>query len=157
MRRTDKEITDRAIMQRIISQSQICRLGLAHGNTPYVLPVSFGYDDESLYFHTAREGRKIEFLTANPTVCVEFEHDVRLVPHDTSPCKWTFSFQSVIGYGRVQELTDAADKLAGLNRIMRHYSGREWPLDGENLDAIRVWRVPLENLTGKQSRDKLGL
>ena len=137
MRRTDKEITDRAIMQQIIAQCQICRLGLAHENVPYVLPVSFGYDDGALYFHTAREGRKIEFLTANPTVCIEFEHDVRLVPHDTSPCKWTFSFQSVIGYGRVQELTDAADKAAGLNQIMRHYSGREWPMDRENLDAIR--------------------
>ena len=156
MRRTDKEITDRAIMQRIIEQCQVCRLGLAHENIPYVLPVSFGYADGTLYFHTACEGRKIEFLTANPTVCVEFEHDVRLVPHDTSPCKWTFSFQSVIGYGRVHELTDAASKAAGLNQIMRHYSGREWPMDGENLDSIRVWKVAIEHLTGKQSKDKLG-
>lgn len=157
MRRTDKEITDRSIMGQVIQQCQVCRLGLAYENTPYVLPVSFGYDDETLYFHTAREGRKIEFLTANPNVCVEFEHDVRLVPHDTSPCKWTFSFQSVIGYGRVQELTDPANKVAGLNQIMRHYSGREWPMDGENLDAIRVWKVAIENLTGKQSKDKLGV
>jgi nitroimidazol reductase NimA-like FMN-containing flavoprotein (pyridoxamine 5'-phosphate oxidase superfamily) len=155
MRRADKEITDRRLISQIIEQCQVCRLGLAKGDTPYLLPVSFGYDGQAVYFHTAREGRKIEFLTANPTVCFEFEHDVRLVTHDSSPCKWTFSFQSVIGYGTVLELTDADERVAGLAQIVKHYSGREWAMGGENLEAIRVWKISIESLTGKQSKDKV--
>jgi len=85
MRRTDKEITERVLMSEIINKAQVCRLGLAMGNTPYVLPVSFGYDGQAIYFHTAPEGRKITFLAANPQVCVEFEHGVEVVRHDSNP------------------------------------------------------------------------
>jgi hypothetical protein len=154
MRRTDKEISDQKLISQIIENAQICRLGLAKDNIPYVLPVSFGYDGTAIYFHTAREGRKIEFMTANDRVCLEFEHGVQLIRNDNNPCKWTFSFQSVIGYGRVRELTELPERTAGLNQIMKHYSGRDWPFTAEDIEAIRVWRIALESLTGKQSKDK---
>ncbi len=155
MRRTDKEITDPALMSLIMDQAQICRLGLAQDNVPYVLPVSFGHDGKAIYFHTAKEGRKIDFMTANDRVCFEFEHGVQLIRNDSNPCKWTFSFQSVIGYGTVRELTALPEKRDGLNHVMKHYSGREWPFTREDLETIRVWRIGIESLTGKQSKDKM--
>ena len=154
MRRTDKEITDQELISRVIQNAQVCRLGLARDNIPYILPVSFGYDGEAIYFHTAKEGRKIEFLTAKNRLCFEFEHDVRVITNDSNPCKWTFSFQSVIGYGYVQELTEIPSKIDGLNKVMRHYSGRDWTFSEENFEAIKVWRITIESLTGKQSKDK---
>lgn len=154
MLRTDKEITDRVLMSQIINNAQVCRLGLAMGNTPYILPVSFGYDGTAIYFHTATEGRKITFLAANPQVCFEFEHGVELIRHESDPCKWTFSFQSVIGYGTVVELTSATEKINGVNHIMRHYSGRAWPIRAQDVEHTRVWRIAIESLTGKQSKDK---
>ncbi len=154
MRRTDKEITDQTLISQIIEKAQICRLGLAKDNIPYVLPVSFGFDGTAIYFHTAKEGRKIDFMTANDQVCFEFEHGVQLIRNESNPCKWTFSFQSVIGYGTVRELTDLPEKTAGLNQMMTHYSGRAWPFTREDLGAIRVWRIAIERLTGKQSKDK---
>ena len=154
MRRTDKEITDQTLISQIIEKAQICRLGLAKDNIPYVLPVSFGFDGTAIYFHTAKEGRKIDFMTANDQVCFEFEHGVQLIRNESNPCKWTFSFQSVIGYGTVRELTDLPEKTAGLNQIMTHYSGRAWPFTRDDLGAIRVWRIAIERLTGKQSKDK---
>jgi uncharacterized protein len=141
-------------MAQIITQAQVCRLGLAMDNTPYVLPVSFGYDGKAIYFHTATEGRKLVFLAANNRVCFEFEHDVHVVRHDSNPCKWTFSFQSVIGYGTVLELTEPTEKLDGLNHIMHHYSGRDWPISTTDTVDIRVWKIAIESLTGKQSKDK---
>ena len=155
MRRTDKEITDQELISQIIEQAQVCRLGLAKDNIPYILPVSFGYDGMAIYFHTAREGRKIEFMTANDRVCFEFEHGVQLIRNDSNPCKWTFSFQSVIGYGTVRELTGLSERTAGLNQMMKHYSGRDWPFTAEDIQAIRVWRIAIDSLTGKQSKDKL--
>jgi nitroimidazol reductase NimA-like FMN-containing flavoprotein (pyridoxamine 5'-phosphate oxidase superfamily) len=155
MRRTDKEITDPTLLSLIVTQAQVCHLGLAKDNIPYVLPVSFGYDGTAIYFHTAKEGRKIDFMTANERVCFEFEHGVQLVRDDTNPCKWTFSFQSVIGYGTVHELTGLSEKRDGLNQMMKHYSGREWPFTREDLETIRVWRIEIESLTGKQSKDKI--
>ncbi|MBP1779025.1 MAG: Pyridoxamine 5-phosphate oxidase, partial [candidate division NC10 bacterium] len=42
----------------------------------------------------------------------------------------------------------------GLNHIMRHYSGRAWPITAPEVEDIRVWRIAIESLTGKQSKDK---
>ena len=154
MRRTDKEITDQTLIAQIIEKAQIFRLGLAKDNIPYVLPVSFGFDGTAIYFHTAKEGRKIDFMAANDQICFEFEHGVQLIRNESNPCKWTFSFQSVIGYGTVRELTDLPEKTAGLNHLMKHYSGREWPFTRDDLEAIRVWSIAIESLTGKQSKDK---
>jgi len=159
MRRVDKEITDHQVIAGIIENSQVCRLGLAKDNIPYILPVSFGYDGAALYFHTAREGRKIDFIAANPRVCFELEHDCRVVPHEKNACNWTASFRSVIGYGTVRELLDPAEKSAGLQQIMQHYApapapAQEWTFDGGGMAATRVWKITIESVSGKQSKDK---
>ena len=64
MRRMDKEITDQDLISQVIHNAQVCRLGLAKDNIPHILPVSFGYDGKGIYFPTAKEGQKIEFLSA---------------------------------------------------------------------------------------------
>ena len=154
MRRDDKEITDPELVWQIIGNCQVCRLALAKDNVPYIVPVAFGVDGEAIYFHTAREGSKLEFIAANDLVCVEFEHGVELKTSDSSPCRWTFSFQSVIGYGRVRELTGHDAKVAGLDRIMAHYSDRPWEYRDTTLKNVRVWKLTIESLSGKQSKDK---
>jgi nitroimidazol reductase NimA-like FMN-containing flavoprotein (pyridoxamine 5'-phosphate oxidase superfamily) len=154
MRRSDREITDLETIHEIVRGCLICRLGLAVDGEPYVVPISFGFDGESVFFHTAATGRKIEMMAANPRVCVQFERNVELVTDDEEACAWTFRFESVIGFGAVTELVDDKDKILGLNRIMKHYSGRDWSFEGPSMSATRVWRVDLEILTGKRSEDK---
>ncbi len=154
MRRTDKEITDLGTIHDIVRGCLVCRLGLAVGGEPYVVPVSFGFDGEAVYFHTARQGKKIEMMAANPRVCVQFERNVELVTNDEDACSWTFRYESVIGFGTVTELVGEKQKILGLNRILKHYSGRDWSYGGPPMDATRVWRVDLEILTGKRSEKK---
>jgi uncharacterized protein len=154
MRRTDKEITNRSEIDGIIRGSTVCRLAFAVGDEPYVVPVSFGYDGQSLYFHTAGTGRKIDCIAANNRVCFELERNVELVTHPEKACKWSFSFESVIGYGTVHELESSEDRAAGLNQIMVHYSGREWELDPSILATTRVWRVEILSVTGKWATQK---
>jgi nitroimidazol reductase NimA-like FMN-containing flavoprotein (pyridoxamine 5'-phosphate oxidase superfamily) len=156
MRRKDKEIQDRELVSQVIKSCQVCRLGLARDDVPYIVPVSFGYDGQAIYFHTAREGKKLDYIAANNAVCFEFEHGVQVVPHDSDPCKWSFSFQSVIGNGRIHELVAREDKIEGLNHVMRQYSGREWAFGDKTLDAVRVWKITIETISGKQTADKAG-
>jgi nitroimidazol reductase NimA-like FMN-containing flavoprotein (pyridoxamine 5'-phosphate oxidase superfamily) len=154
MRRKDREIQDRELISRIIRSCQVCRLGLAKDDAPYIVPVSFGYDGRAVYFHTAREGKKIDYITANNAVCFEFEHGVELVSDETDPCKWTFSYQSVIGYGKIHELVTGKEKAEGLHQIMEQYSGQEWVFGEKMLNNIRVWKITIETITGKQSKNK---
>ena len=151
MRRSDREVTDLASIHAIVDACLVCRVGLAVDGEPYVVPVSFGFDGESVYFHTALDGRKIDMMAANPRVCVQFERGVELVTDPEDACAWTFHYESVIGFGSVVELIDEPDKSRGLNQIMKHYSGRDWVLDPARLASTRVWRVDLDELTGKRS------
>jgi nitroimidazol reductase NimA-like FMN-containing flavoprotein (pyridoxamine 5'-phosphate oxidase superfamily) len=154
MRRSDREITDLETIHAIVRGCEVCRLGLAVGGEPYVVPVSFGFDGEAVYFHTASSGRKIEMMTANPRICVQFERDVKLVDDADRACSWTVHYESVIGFGAVRELVESTQKTRGLNQIMQHYSGRSWDLDERSLASTRVWRVDLDGLTGKRSGPK---
>mgnify|MGYP001823342182 FL=1 len=152
MRRKDREILDRELISAIIRDCQVCRLGLARNNVPYIVPVSFGFDGQAIYFHTAREGKKIDYIQANSAVCFEFERGVQLVRDDASPCNWSFHYQSVVGQGHIYELETVGDKTHALNRVMAQYSGREWEFGPDRLDTIRVWKIEIEAITGKQSQ-----
>jgi len=154
MRRSDREITDLETIHEIVRGCLICRLGLAVDGEPYVVPISFGFDGESVFFHTAATGKKIEMMAANPRVCVQFERNVELVRDEQDACAWTFRYESVIGFGTVTELAGEREKTLGLNRIMKHYSGRDWSFTGPSMLATRVWRIDLDILTGKRSEHK---
>ncbi len=154
MRRSDKEINDLEKIHEIVQKCQICRLGLAVDGEPYVVPISFGFDGEAVFFHTSKHGKKIDMMTANPRVCVQFENNVELITDDEDACSWTFTFESVIGFGSVTELVEKRDKTQGLNRIMKHYSGRDWSYGEAPMNSTRVWRVELDILTGKRSEHK---
>ncbi|MEA3309571.1 MAG: pyridoxamine 5'-phosphate oxidase family protein [Chloroflexota bacterium] len=155
MRRKEKEIVNQAQIDAIINSCDVCRLGLSKDNRPYVIPISFGYDGQNIYFHTALVGQKLEYLAANAQVCVEFERQVQIIPHATSPCSWSAAFQSVICFGAAEEITAPEKMLAALNTIMRHYSGREWEIPPEQLSVLRTWRIKISTWHGKQTRKQV--
>ncbi len=158
MRRTEKEIRDRSQIDQIIARADVCRVGLSSGDRPYIVPVSFGYDGRVIYFHTATEGMKIDYMASNAQVCFEFEHDVRVVPHEHSACQWTISFYSVIGFGTVAEITDPERKQHALNQIVQHYAGTEADqFNPQSLARTRLWGITVESISGKRSTDKAGL
>jgi uncharacterized protein len=157
MRRKDKEVQDRSLIDQVIARAQVCRLALCKDNQPYVVPVSFGYDSTHIYFHTADEGMKLDYLAANNRVCFEMEHDVQLVADESSACKWSQSFYSVIGFGTVHEITELPQKMDALNHIMKHYSGREWDFGDHAFKKLKVWLITIDQISGKKSKDKKDL
>lgn len=151
MRRKEKEINDRTEINNIIKSAQVCRIAFARDNEPYLVPVFFGYDGKRLYFHTAKEGKKIDFLTFNNRVCFEVERNVNLIADPNKACKWSGVFESVIGYGDAVELTTPEEREYGLNQIMLHYSGKEWRYEKKALKQTKIWCVEIESMTGKRS------
>ncbi len=53
MRREDKKIIGRTEIDQIIKNTNVCRIAFADNNTPYIVPVSFGYDGKDIFIHTA--------------------------------------------------------------------------------------------------------
>jgi len=150
MQHKDKEITGKKEIKSIIERAQVCRLAMAEGAKPYLVPLCFGLVGNTLYFHSALAGKKLSILKKNPEVCFEFETGVALVPSSTA-CKIGLKFQSVIGFGRARLVEDEKEKLKGLCAIVRHYSKAPCEFTPEILEKTVVFKVVIKKMTGKKS------
>lgn len=150
MRRKEKEITDRAVIESIVLRSSVCRLALSEDNRPYIVPLCFGYKDNTLYFHSARKGKKLDILRKNNNVCFEFDIDHKIVEAEKA-CKWGMKYQSVIGYGNASVITDPKSKRRAFNIIMQHYSGRSFTYAEAALKDTVIIKVEIESMRGKKS------
>jgi nitroimidazol reductase NimA-like FMN-containing flavoprotein (pyridoxamine 5'-phosphate oxidase superfamily) len=154
MRRRDREISDRESLRKILDEADACRLAFAAGDTPYIVALSFGYSWDGefplLYFHCAREGRKLDMMRLNPRVCFELDID-REVQAGPRPCDWTTRFASIVGYGSLRELGGDEPRRAALALILRHYG---WPGDGgfdaASLGATVVLELRVDEICGKR-------
>lgn len=150
MRRRDKEITGREAIDSVITHSQVCRLGLCDDGVAYIVPLCFGYDGSSLYFHGAGEGRKIDLLRKNNRVCFEFEADTEVVRGDL-PCSFSMRYRSVMGEGRAHFVEEPSSKKRALECIMKQY-GESGALEEGSLAKIVVFRVDIGQVSGKKSK-----
>jgi uncharacterized protein len=84
MRRHDREITEPAEILEIIETADSCRLGLVDDSGPFALPyliaLNYGYEPAgkdglrgTFWFHSAREGRKVEPIRHNPHACLQID------------------------------------------------------------------------------------
>ncbi len=117
---------------------------------PYGVPLNFALAGNSLYFHCAPEGRKIDLLRANPRVSFCVVGSTEVLPE-----QFGTKYESVVAAGTVEELA-AEEKRQGLILLVRKYSpnhvreGLEY-ID-RHIDKTRVFRIRLDSITGKARR-----
>jgi nitroimidazol reductase NimA-like FMN-containing flavoprotein (pyridoxamine 5'-phosphate oxidase superfamily) len=163
LRRSEREITDFGEIVALLGRCPILRVAMFSDGWPYIVPVNFGFETAqsgakkyagglSLFFHSAPEGKKIDALRSNPRVCFETDANAKVMQADV-PCKWTESYESVIGFGTARLLDTTDDKRRALNAIMRHAG-----LDEENphyneasLSRMVAVRIDVESVTGKRN------
>ncbi len=150
MRRSDKEITERTLVEAVIYRSQVCRIALCDGNMPYIVPMCFGYMRNALYLHSAKEGKKIDIIKRNNNVCFEFDIDLEAVKSE-NPCSWAMKYQSVIGYGKATFVDDPESKRAALDIIMKQYTDAWSSFPDQKLENIAIIKIDITELSGKKS------
>lgn len=150
MRKKEQEITDRSEIDSIIRRSKICRLGLCDVDKPYIIPVNFGYINNTLFVHSATEGKKIDIIRNNPNVCFEFDLEPELLEADKA-CNWSIKYKSVIGFGKAYLIEDQEEKIHGLNVLMSQYSNKSFNFSKEPVSKTAIIRIEIESMTGKQS------
>jgi uncharacterized protein len=151
LRRKEKQIQDQAELESIISRAQICRLAMTVDNRPYLVPLSFGYDSNTLYFHSASEGRKLEMIKENPQVCFELEATAEVISAERA-CNWGLEYESIIGSGRASLIEDLDEKKRSLDLIMKQYSKEDWEYPQRQLEKTVIFKVTIEEMTGKKSK-----
>jgi len=142
-----RKLDDREQIESILEKALVCRLGMADENRPYVVPMNFGYRDGVIYCHTGPGGKKMDILRRNPLVCFEVDTDHAFIRGEQA-CQWSMKFRSVVGYGRAELAETDAEKRAGLDVLMAHYSDRSYDYPDEKLAITAVIRIVIDRMHG---------
>lgn len=150
MHRKDKEITEIISIEKIIHKAKVFRLALTLDDNPYVVPLCFGYRAKTIYFHSARKGKKIDILKQNNRVCFEFDIDCEPLESENA-CNWSMKYRSVIGFGKVSFIEDMNEKEEALGIILENYSEKKFQFPEKMVNATLVAKIDIDQISGKFS------
>lgn len=150
MRRDDKEITEQKDLDEIMKKAQVCRLAVSYEAMAYIIPMSFGYANRTLYFHSAQEGLKLMILRENPKACFEVDIDTEVVASKKA-CDWTMRYQSVVGFGDVAFIEELEGKREAMRIIMQQYSDEVKLIEDSALSGVTLLKLTISTMTGKKS------
>jgi nitroimidazol reductase NimA-like FMN-containing flavoprotein (pyridoxamine 5'-phosphate oxidase superfamily) len=157
MRQAKKEIRQRDVIVEVLNACHVGRLGTAgKDGYPMVKPLNFAYHDAKIYFHTAKDGEKIEDIKRDDRVCFEADLPIALVKSRESPCRAEYLYRSVIIRGRARIVEDGPEKLLALKLLMGKYQpeGGYGEFAVEKLNNTGVVRIDIEEMTGKEDLGK---
>jgi nitroimidazol reductase NimA-like FMN-containing flavoprotein (pyridoxamine 5'-phosphate oxidase superfamily) len=147
----NRTLTFKQELEDIIRKCQFCNLAMVdEDNKPYVIPMNFGYENDLVFLHGSKVGRKNDILRKNPYVCLSFstDHDLRYVNEEVA-CSWSMRYRSVLAFGKVEFVEEPKDKVKGLNIIMANYSNREFEYNDPAIREVQVYRVLVEKMEGR--------
>ena len=157
LRRADKEISDPALLRKILKTAQYVTIAMSVEDQPYLVSLSHGFDEEQncIFFHCASEGKKLDYLKANSNVWGQ-----ALVDRGYSKGECTHLYASVQFSGRVKLLNGKKEKKQALELMMNQLdSGSEKlkerlaELDSGSLDKTVVGRIDIDYMSGKKSKE----
>lgn len=118
---------------------------------PYALPLSYVYDKNCIYFHSAKEGHKIDILQKNPKVsfCIIDQDEIQ-------PLEYTTYFKSVIVFGNIEILEENESKIIPLKKLGSKYApnNTEEALEKEiqtGINDLVILKMNIVKITGKQA------
>lgn len=149
MRRKDREI-GREEVEEILRKGEYGFLSTISDNGyPYVVPVSFVYYNNSIYFHCATDGHKLENIKKNNKVSFSIATDTEVLPR-----KFSTKYRSIIAFGTASEI-EGDLKEEALFELIKKYS-QEFLTEGKKYidnakGKTRVIKIEIENITGKSN------
>lgn len=151
MRRKDLEITDVATLKKILKLSKYVTVALAKNNQPYLVSLSCGYDESgnSLYFHCANDGKKIDYLKTNNVVWGQALFDEGYQDDDCDHFFATVHFR-----GRVTFIRDIGQKRKAVECMIRHLNSNPEVMMAktkpERLAETTFGRIDIDFMSGKK-------
>ena len=156
VRRKDKNIADERILRKILKTSKHITIALSMNDQPYLVSLTHGYDEERncLYFHCAKEGKKLDYLKRNKNIWGQALLDFGYSENE-SEC--TYLYASVHFSGRVTLVESLEEKYQGIkflmNRLDRGLGERTAKVDPKRLSDTVIGRIDIEHMTGKKSKE----
>lgn len=144
-------IENREEINEIIKACKTCFLAVSEENTPYVLPMNFAIEGDTVILHSAQEGRMWETIKKNPKACINWTLGEDLAWQDVQVgCSYRVKSKSVIVEGRVEFIDDFDEKYRCLERLMSQYSNREFKFGTPAVKNVGIFKVHIENISAKE-------
>lgn len=151
MRKSQREIKNFDEIIKVLDKCDTIRLGLYDDKFPYVVPLSFGWEVVGgklfVYFHCAKEGKKIDLISKNGAVALEADICNGYVNTDRGV---TADYESIIACGYAERVC-GDEAVHGIKLLLEHcgiegYPAEECVMTG----AVAVYKVTVESVTGKK-------
>ncbi len=161
MRQSKKEIKDTAVITELLNICHVGHLGtVGKDGYPMVKPLNFVFNEGKIYFHSAKEGEKIDNIRMDNRVCFEVDLPIAFVKGvKGNPCRAEYLYRSVIIKGKAYIVEDRTDKLFALRHLMEKYQpgGDCGDFPEAKLEITAVVRIDIEEMTGKEDigKDKM--
>lgn len=149
MRRAEREITLRSEIDDILRSDKVMHLALCDQDRPFLVPVFYAYDGQSIYFHSAKSGSKITIMKRNPQVCFEITTSHGVIESKVA-CDFEAQHRTVIGTGEVEFISDSAQKIGALNLIVAQFSDQTFIYPEAALQMTEVIRINIQSIRGKK-------
>lgn len=115
---------------------------------PYGVPMDYVRKDDNLYFHGAKEGRKVDSMRVNPRACAVIVGDTQVIPE-----KFGRKYVSVIVEGSVELVDDPEAKRQVMTWVVDSrspdYREKGQTVIEKMLDRVLVYRMNIESISGK--------
>lgn len=144
-------IENREEIDAVIRACKTCYVAMCDEGMPYVLPLNFGYNGESLILHSAQHGRMWDTLQKNPKVCINFTLGEELAWQDVRVgCSYRVKSKSVLIEGTVEFVDDYDQKVKHLEETMAQYSDREFKFSKPSVINVGLLKVHIDKITAKE-------
>ena len=147
MRRKNREIFNEDIEEILIKGEYGTLSTINEDGYPYVVPLSYIYYDKCIYFHSAKDGNKLQNIEKNNKVSFCVVTDTEVLSSEFST-----KYKSVIAFGSASEVTDDLKETV-LFEIIKKYStefleeGKKYIQKGK--DHTRIIKIDIQHMTGK--------
>ena len=150
MRRKDRE-RDAAFAWEAFDRAPYAVLSVRDGEGGYGVPVSPARVGETVYFHCAREGKKLDCLAKWPQASLTAVTDV-------GPDYFGCNYRSAILRGEVSLVEDESERIEALRAISRRYCPEDMAdfvaYLAPRLRSTAVCRMDVRSVTGKERMPK---
>lgn len=151
-RLSDRARYDRAEIYPIVDAAILCHVGFSDGDQPFVIPMTFARDGDSLFLHGPTKGRIMKHLGGGAKACVTITHLDGLVLAK-SQFHHSMNYRSAVLFGTCREITDLKEKNLGLKALVHHLAeGQESyarPGNPGELKATSLLRFEIEEASAK--------
>ena len=151
-------VQDDQWITEFLARASIGHIATRWDDQPFITPTNFWYDEaqHEIYFHSNIVGRIRANAERHDRVCFEASEFGKFLPSNVA-LEFSIQFESVIAFGSIRVLADAAERRRALNGLLHKYfpqmtSGQEYrPITDEELKRTSVYAISIESWSGKRN------